>query len=152
MFFDSVYPTRPSDTVTKYIQFTPYLIGGKIIQIVLGLILLLYPIASKTWLKIVLHCTFWNRISGRVRFYKSSFFMPSFRHQDSNSYYLVVATAKIPKLWKQTSLDVYFSRCKSQDRAINCQWIIQPKLIHWNLSIHFNFSWVIEIAKNASEN
>ena len=112
-------------------QFTPLtnLIGRKNIQMVLGLILQLYHMASKTWLKDALHFTFWDRIFARVRFYKSSFFIPSFRHQDSNSYYLVVATAKIPKICTRTSLDVYFSICKSQDRTINRQWIIQPKLI-----------------------
>ena len=35
VFFDSVYPTRPFDTVTKYIVYLP--IGGKIIQMVLVL-------------------------------------------------------------------------------------------------------------------
>ena len=68
------------------------------------------------------------RIFAWVRFCKSSFFIPSFRHQDSNSYYLVVATAKIPKICTRTSLDVYFSICKSQDRAINRQlnFVIDP--------------------------
>ena len=85
--------------------------------------------ARKNWLKDALHFTFWDRIFTRICFYKFSFFMPSFRHQDSSSYYLVLATAKIAKIWKRTSLDVYFSICKSQDRAINNQWITQPKLI-----------------------
>ena len=59
-----------------------------------------YSMANKTWLKNALHFTFWDRIfahGSRVVFSKSSFFIPSFRHQDSNSYYSVVATAKIPK-------------------------------------------------------
>ena len=89
----------------------------------------IYPLASKTWFKDALHFTFWDRIFAGIRFYKFFFFIMSFRHQDSNSYYLVLATAKIPKIWKRTPLDVYFSICKSQDCAINCQWIIQPKLI-----------------------
>ena len=38
-----------------HITIYPYLIGGNIIQMVLGLILLLYPTASKTWLKNELH-------------------------------------------------------------------------------------------------
>ena len=88
------------------IQFTPYFIGGKIIQMVLDLILPLYCMASKTWLKNALHFTFWDGILARVRFYKSSFFIPFFRNQDSNRYYLVVATAKIPKICKCMSLDV----------------------------------------------
>ena len=46
MFFDSVYPTRPFDTVTKY-TIHPYLIGGKIIQMVLGRTFLLYPRLTK---------------------------------------------------------------------------------------------------------
>ena len=94
-----------------------------------GLTLPLYPKASKTWLKNALRFTFRDRIFARVRFFKSSFFIPPFRRQDSSSYYLVVATAKIPKIWKGTSLDVDFLICKSQDYAINRQWIIQPKLI-----------------------
>ena len=96
---------------------------------VLGLILQLYPMASKTWLKDALHFTFWDRMFARICFYKSSFFIRSFRYQDSDSYYLVLATAKVSKIWKRTSLDVYFLISKSQDRAINYQWIIQPKLI-----------------------
>ena len=134
MFLDSVYPTP-----CLSIKFAPYLTGGKIIEMVLGLILLLYSMASKTWLKNALYFTFWDRIFARVRFYLPSFlgvpsfvFILPFRHQDSNSYYLVViATAKAQKIWKRTSLDVYFSICKSQDRAINGQWIIQPKLIDY---------------------
>ena len=110
------------------IEFTPYLIGGKIIRMVLGLILLLYRITSKTWPKNAFHFTFWDSILARVCFYKSSFFIPSSRYQYSNSCYLVVATAKISKVWKRTSLDVYFLICKSQNRVINRHWIIQPKL------------------------
>ena len=111
------------------IQITPYLIGGKIIQMVFGLILQRYLMAGKSWLKDAFHFTFWDRIFARVRFYKSPFLTPSFQHQDSNSYYLVLATAKISKICICRSLDVYFSICKSQDRAINRQWIIQPKVI-----------------------
>ena len=112
------------------IQFTPLtnLIGRKNIQMVLGLILQLYHVACKTWLKDALHFTFWDKTFARIHFYKSSFFIPSFRHQDPNSYYLVLATVKIRKMWNCTSLDVYFLICKSQNRAINRQWIIQPKL------------------------
>ena len=124
VFIQHVFPTP-----WLSIQFTPDLIGGKIIQMVLGFILQLYPMASKTWLKVALYFTFWDGIFARHRFYKSSFFITSFRHQDSNSYYLVLATAKIPKIWKRTSLDVCFSICKSQDRVINRLWIIQSKLI-----------------------
>ena len=57
ILFDRVYARRPSDTVTKY-TVSSYLIGGKIIQMVLGLPLLLNLMASKTWLKSVLHFTF----------------------------------------------------------------------------------------------
>ena len=121
------------------VQFTPYLIGGKIILMVSGLILQLHPMASKTWLKDALHFTFWDRMFARVRFCKSSFFIPSFRHQDSNSYCLVLATAKISKTWKSTSLDVYFPIYKSQDRAINHQGIIQPKLIDCLSNTFFKF-------------
>ena len=85
--------------------------------------------ASKTRLENALSFTFWERIFARVCSDKSSFFIPSFRHQDSNSYYFVVATAKIPKLWKCTSLDVSFLTSRSKDRVISCQWIIQPKPI-----------------------
>ena len=105
---------------------------------VLGLILLLYPMASKTWLKNALHFTLRDRIFARVCFCKF-FFIPSFRLQDSNSYYLVVAAAKIKKNWKRTSLGVYFSICKSQDCTINHQWIIQSKLIDCPSDTFFNF-------------
>ena len=121
------------------IQFTYYLIDGKIIQMVLDLILLLYCMGSKTWIKNILHFTFWDRIFARVCFYKSSFFIPSFWHQDSNSYHLAVATAKIRKICKRTSLDVYFSIFKCHDCTINCQWIIQPKLIDCPSNTFFKF-------------
>ena len=121
------------------IQFTHYLIDGKIDQMVLGLILLLHCMASKAWLKNALHFILRDRIFARVHFYKSSFFILSFRHQDSNSHYLVVATAKIPKFCKRTSLNIYFSICKSQNRAINRQWIIQPKLIDCPSDNFFQF-------------
>ena len=112
------------------IQFTSYLIGGKIIQIVLGLILQLYPMANKTWLKDVLYFTFWDRIFARVCFYNSSFFVPSFRHQDLNSYYLVLATAKIPRIWKHMSLDVYI--CYTNLKIVTS---IANELFNRNLSI-----------------
>lgn len=57
VFFDSFYPTRLSDTVAKYTIY-PYLSVWKIFQMVLGLILLVYPMASKTWLKNALNFTF----------------------------------------------------------------------------------------------
>ena len=107
---------------------------------VLGLILLLYCMASKTWHKNAMHFTLWDTILARVCFYKSCFFIPSFRHQDSNSYYLVAAAAKILKNCKRTSLDVYFSIGKSQHHAINRQWIIQPKLIDCPPTLFFNFA------------
>ena len=46
-----------------YPKYTIYLIVGKIIHMLLGLILLLYPMASKTWLKnalSVLKFNFWD--------------------------------------------------------------------------------------------
>ena len=57
VFFDSSYPTRPSDTVAKYIIY-PYLSVWKIFQMVLSLILVVYHMASKTWLKNALNFTF----------------------------------------------------------------------------------------------
>ena len=121
------------------IQFTPYLIDRKIIQMVLGLILLLHPTANKTWLKNPLHFAFWDRIFTQVLFYQSSFFIPSFWHQDLNSYYLVVATAKTPEIWKRTSMDVYISICNSEGRTINRQRIIQLKPIDCSSAAFFKF-------------
>ena len=105
----------------------------------MGLIFKLYPMTSKTWLKDALPFTFWDRICARIRFYKFSFFIPSFLHQNSNRYYFVLATAKIPKIWKRTSLDVCFSICKSQDGAIHRQRIIQLKLIDCPSDTFFKF-------------
>ena len=106
---------------------------------VLGLILLLHPTANKTWLKNPLHFAFWDRIFTQVIFYQSSFFIPSFRHQDLNSYYLVVATSKTPEIWKRTSMDVYISICNSEGRTIHRQWIIQPKPIDCSSAALFSF-------------
>ena len=62
-------------------------------------------------------------------------------HQDSNSYYLVVATAKIPKIWKRTSLGVFF-------RHVNLKIVplMASELFNRNLStVHptFFFNFVI---------
>ena len=124
MLFDSFYLTCPSNKITKY---TIYLLSYCWNDC----------IASKTWLKNVLYFTFWDRIFTRVFFCKSSFFIPSFWHQDWNNHYLVVATAKIQRNCKRTSLDVYFSMCKSQDCALNvikCPLNVS-ELFNRNLSI-----------------
>ena len=128
MFFDSVYPTRPSDTVTKYTIY-PLSYWWKDYSNGLGSYFATLSSGYQNLAQNALHFTFWDGIFARVRFYKASFFIPSFRHQDSNSYYLVLGTVKIPKIWKRTTLDVYFSIRKSQDLVIYRQWIIQPKLI-----------------------
>ena len=59
MFYDSVYPTRPFDTVTKY---TIYSLSHwwKDYSNSLLYLLLLCLMASKTWLKNALHFTFWD--------------------------------------------------------------------------------------------
>ena len=119
MFFDSVYSTRPSDTGTKYTIYLPILLVRRLFKwssvLFCYFILWLAKPGSK------MSCILPFEIFARVCFCKFSFFIPSFRHQDSNSYYLVVAAVKIPKLGKRTSLGVYFSICKSQNRAINRQ-------------------------------
>ena len=75
----------------------------------LGLILLLYPMAI-----FEIQYSF-QLVSANPRFY---LVQPT---PHSNSYYLLVAIAKIPKLCKQTSLDIYFAICKSQDCGTNRQ-------------------------------
>ena len=65
-------------TLWVSIQFTLYLIDGKIIQKAFVLLLELYPMARNTWLKDALHFTFWDRMFAWVCFYKSSFFYPVF--------------------------------------------------------------------------
>ena len=114
--------------MTKYTIYHLYGIGEKIIEVVFGIILLLY--LMKTLLKNALDFIFWDRTFASGCLLKSSFFIPSFRHQDLSNYYLMVSTAKIPKIWNRTSLDVYFSMHKSQDHAISCQRVIQLKLIN----------------------
>ena len=138
MVFGSIYPTSPSDTVIKY---TVYSLSywWKDWSNGLGSYFATLLYGQKAWLKNSLHFILWDRIFARVHFYKSSFFIPSFRHQDPNSHYLVEATAKIPKFCKRASLNIYFSIFKSQDRAINRQWIIQPKLIDCPSDNFFQF-------------
>ena len=75
---------------------------------VLGLILLLYPMAI-------------FEIEYSFQFVSANPPFLSSPTPDSNSYYLMAAMAKIPKICKQTSLDVYFSICKSQDCTTNRQ-------------------------------
>ena len=53
MFFDSVYPTRPSDTETKYTIYLPILLAERLF---------------KTQLKDAFYFTFLDRIFARVRF------------------------------------------------------------------------------------
>ena len=102
MSFDSVYPTSPFDKVTQYTIY-PLSHWWKYYSNSLLYLPLLCLMASKIWLKNALHFTFWDRIFTRICF------IPTFQDKDSNSYYLVVATAKIKKNWKRTSSDVYFS-------------------------------------------
>ena len=91
MFFNSVYPTRPAATVTNSIICPLFYLRKKLFK--LSLVLFCYLVL---WLA-------------------------KLKTQYSNSYYLVVATTEIPKVGKRTSLDVHFSICKFQDRAINRQ-------------------------------
>ena len=49
MLFDSVYLAGPSDTVTKYAIYPPTLLPPR--YLICRNILLLYPMTSKTWLK-----------------------------------------------------------------------------------------------------
>ena len=124
MFFDSVYPKRPSDTVAKYTVYLLILLVERLFKWFWVLFCYFIIWLAKPGSKI--HCILLFEIEYLL---KSSFFIPSFRHQASNSYYLVVTTAKIPKIWKSTSSDVYFLIYQSQDHSINRQWIIQPKFI-----------------------
>ena len=107
MFFDSVYPTRPSDTVTKYTIY-PLSYWWKDYSNGIGSYFATLSYGQQNLAQKCL-AFYILRIFARVRFYKCSIFIPSFRHQDLNSYYLMVATAKIPTILKRTSLDVYFS-------------------------------------------
>ena len=91
MSFDSVYPTCPFDTVTRYTIY-PLSHSWKDYSNSLLYLLLLCLMASKIWLKNALHFTFWDRIFTRICF------IPNFQDKDSNSYYLVVTTAKIKKI------------------------------------------------------
>ena len=145
--FDIVCATRPSDTVAKYTIYLFILPVERLFKWSWGLfccfILWLAKPGSKT--PCILLC---EKIFTRACFCKSSFFIPSFWHQDPNSYYLVVATVKIPKIWKRTSLGVYFSICKSQDRAINRHWIIQAKISIVHPTHFFNFVIVPTLLRN----
>ena len=110
-------------------QLTPSLIGGKIIQMVLGLILLLHSMTSKTWLKKALHFNFlrWN--------VRSSLFLQILL------FYLILPTPRFkqllfggsysenPKNLKHTSLDVY-----SQNASFNTVSLIVSELFNRNLS------------------
>ena len=91
VFFDSVYPTRPSNNVTKYTVYLPIVLVERLFE--LSWVLFCYFIL---WLaKPGSKMTY--RIFARVCFHKFPFFIPSFLHQGSNCYYLVVATVKIQK-------------------------------------------------------
>ena len=134
MLFNSAYPIHPSDNVTKYTVYLHILLVEWLFKWSLTLFCYFILWLAKPGSKIL--CI----LFARVCFYKSSFFIPSFQHQHSSSCYLVVATAKIPKIWKHTPLDVYYSSIdKSQDREINHQWIIQPKLIDCPSGTFLNF-------------
>ena len=114
-FFDSVYLTRPSNTVTKYTIYLP--------------ILLVERLFKWSW---VLSCDFILWLAK-----PDSKNLPT---QDLNSYYLVVPIAKMPKIIKRMSSGVCFSICKSQDHAINYQRIIPAKLIDCLFDTCFSIS------------
>ena len=97
MFFDRVYSTRPSDTATRY------KIYSKLFKCYSVSFCYLILWLAKPDSKIISLLLF-----ARFRFYKSSFFIPSYQHQDSNSYYLVVAAAKIPKILNVNPSTLFF--------------------------------------------
>ena len=114
MSFDSVYPTSPFDKVTQYTIY-PLSHWWKYYSNSLLYLPLLCLMASKIWLKNALHFTFWDRIFTRICF------IPTFQDKDSNSYYLVVATAKIKKiesvrLWTSIFWIYFF-----QSKLIDCK-------------------------------
>ena len=133
MFFDSVYPTRPSDTVTKYTiyplsywwkdysnglgsYFANLLYGQQnLTQKCLAFYFLRQNIRSSSFLQILL---FYPVLS-----------TPRFKQLLFGG-----SCSKNPKILKCKSFDVYFSICKSQDRAI-----IQPKFINCLSDTFFNF-------------
>ena len=94
MFFDRVYPTRPSDKVTKYTILPPILLVERLFK--WPWVLLCYFILRLVKLGSKMRCILLFEIECWVEFLEILFFYPD---QDSNSYYLVVATAKIPKLF-----------------------------------------------------
>ena len=100
---------------------------------VFRLILLLSPMARKIWIKNNLHFTFWDRISLEFVSTNPPFF-PLLSTPRFKQLLFSGSSSKNPKILKCKSFDVYFSICRSQDRAI-----IQPKFIYLLSDILFKF-------------
>ena len=134
MFFDSAYTTRPSDTVTKYIIYPSILLVERLFK--WSWVLFCYLILRLPKLSSNVSCILRFEIEYSLEFVSKN---PPFLSRPSDT---KIQTAIIPKIWKDTSLGIYFWICKSQDHAINCQWVIQPKHIDC-LSNTFFFNFVI---------
>ena len=76
---------------TRYRIYSPILLVGRLFK--WSSVLFCYFILWREKLESKIICIL--LLFARVRFYKSSFFILSFRHQDSKSYFLVVTAAKI---------------------------------------------------------
>ena len=126
MFFDIVYSTSLLDTVTRYTIYSPiFLVEGlsKWSSVLFCYFLLWLEKSESRIICILLF---------EIEFRSSSFlqilvFFLFFRHQDSNSYYLVVAAAKIPKFWNVSPSTSIF-------RYANLKIV---RLSNQNLSIYY---------------
>ena len=117
MFFDSVYPTHPSDTVTKYTIYPPILLLERLLKcscvLFCNFILWLTKPGSK------MPCILLFEIIHSLEFVSTN---PPFLFRPSDTKIqtsIIWWKTKSQKIWKRTSLVFYFSICKSQDRAIN---------------------------------
>ena len=115
IFFNSVYPTRLCDTMPKYTIYLPILLVERLFKwswvLSCCFILWLAKLASK--LPCILLCEI-----------EILFFYPILPTPRFKQLLFGISNEKFPKIWKRTSFGVFFSVCKSHDRAINRQRII----------------------------
>ena len=107
MLFDSVYSTHPSNTTTKYTVYLPILLVERLLKwsCVLFSYFILWLAKSGSKMSCIL--LFETEHLLKFFFQKSCFFVPSFGHQDLNSYYGGTTTEKSQNIRLWTSFFRY---------------------------------------------
>ena len=133
IFFDRVYLTHPSDTETRYTIYSPILLVERLFKWLSVLFCYFILWLAKSESRMIYIVLF--EIEYSLEFISTNPpFFPVLSTLRFKQLLFGGSCSKNPRILKCKSFDVYFSICKSQDRAI-----IQPKFIDCLSDIFLNF-------------